>query len=593
VLPDRLDNSFNLSVASPLLEWLPNESLYSLVSRQHCLSGSSLPEQTSRQYFGRFRHGAHHDLPSHLEQFVKRTQGALGNVNAISKQRTLLAYYLAFMTDADLQNAIACMANGSVAHLKLRLGILTSRFRANHPLKACPECMVTDRAKHGWSYWHLQHQFPGVWVCPIHGVPLRESLLKSSGVERFSWQLPASDAFRADEAWHELFRSTPNHPIKLLSDLVIQIVDQAGMRPLDAAHLLDTYRLELLRRQWLTPNGNLRVPEMASSFVDHCKLLRDVAELNALPATHDESKTQLGRLLRTARGGTHPLRHLVLIHWLFGTSESFWRAYAEASNAKEVARNALQETSQSRSVLAEDPRHAKLIQLISAENLSCRQAASKLGIDVGTAMTWAGQAGLQIARRPKKLTPILRKNAIAALGKGADKSEVATQAGVSIVTVTKLLLTEVGLHASWQQARHKKAQNHARKAWQRLLARYRHLGVKYMRSIEPATYAWLYRNDRSWLEEQTPPELPRTRVPGAPRIAWDERDKAISAQVERAVLSLYEQHQSSIRLWQIYQIVPELKAKLSVLERLPLTRRAIDRALGRFKATPPTQRLLS
>ena len=208
-------------------------------------------------------------------------------------------------------------------------------------------------------------------------------------------------------------------------------------------------------------------------------------------------------------------------------------------------------------------------------------------------MAWAGQAGLQVTRRPKKLTPALRKNAITALRRGADKSVVATQAGVSVVTITKLLFNEVGVHTDWQEARHQKAQSHARKDWQRLLARYGHIGVKYMRSIEPAAYAWLYRNDRSWLEQHTPPAVPRTRIPGAPRIAWDERDKELSAEVERAALSLYEQHRSAIRLWQIYQMVPALKPKLSVLERLPLTKRAIDRAISRPKAALPTKRLFS
>lgn len=47
-----------------------------------------------------------------------------------------------------------------------------------------------DLSEHGWLYWHLPHQFPGVWVCPWHGRPLLTSKLKSTGVERFQWHLP-------------------------------------------------------------------------------------------------------------------------------------------------------------------------------------------------------------------------------------------------------------------------------------------------------------------------------------------------------------------------------------------------------------------
>src|SRR3546814_14840989 len=61
------------------------------------------------------------------------------------------------------------MSGASVAHLKFRLGLLTSRFRANHPLKACPACMTKDLDDHQTTYWRLDHQFPGVWHCPVHG----------------------------------------------------------------------------------------------------------------------------------------------------------------------------------------------------------------------------------------------------------------------------------------------------------------------------------------------------------------------------------------------------------------------------------------
>jgi hypothetical protein len=47
------------------------------------------------------------------------------------------------------------MEGDTLAHFKLRLGILTSRFRANHPLKACVVCMAADRNRFGWAYWHL------------------------------------------------------------------------------------------------------------------------------------------------------------------------------------------------------------------------------------------------------------------------------------------------------------------------------------------------------------------------------------------------------------------------------------------------------
>lgn len=82
------------------------------------------------------------------------------------------------------------MRGNGIAHLKYRLGLLTSGLGAAHPLKSCPECMQADLEGHGWAYWRRAHQLPGVWVCPSHGIPLQVSHLKLDQVARFAWTLP-------------------------------------------------------------------------------------------------------------------------------------------------------------------------------------------------------------------------------------------------------------------------------------------------------------------------------------------------------------------------------------------------------------------
>ena len=75
------------------------------------------------------------------------------------------------------------------------------------------------------------------------------------------------------------------------------------------------------------------MPEIAASFLEYAKPLRMLAEMTALPSTVTEAVTQLGRLLRPPRSGTHPLRHLILIHWLFGSAEAFFSSYSKLAIA--------------------------------------------------------------------------------------------------------------------------------------------------------------------------------------------------------------------------------------------------------------------
>lgn len=577
-----MDSAYDLFDNTTQLSWLPDESLFSLISRHHYFSGQALAARTCEQFFEHPRGGSQHDLPSRLAHFVSRTNQCFGDVETVAKNHTLLAYYAVFISPEELNNAIACMAGDSVVHLKLRLGILTSRFRANHPLKSCEACMTEDRSACGWAYWHMEHQYPGVWICQKHGMQLMESNLKATGVERFQWHLPAVGHFRQWPTDTRKARLDGRTALQNLSRQVIDLIANAPDGSIETSRLHEVYRAELVRRDWVTRGGSFRMPVIAASFVDHVKHLRAIPELEALPTTADEAVIQLGRLLRPPRSGTHPLRHMVLINWLFGSAEAFWQAQASALNPPVALPKAIFSPNEKSSDISQDPRREQLIGLLTVQKQSARMAAKAIGIDVGTAMSWAAQAGLSNSRRPKKLVGELRQQTIAELQNGIDKAVVAANAQVSIVTITKLLLSAVGLHAAWRQARVQRARANAREVWVQLLQTHPGVGTKFFRSLEPAAYAWLYRNDRAWLDSHKPDQQALPARTGGLHVLWDERDQTLSAEVKQAAQILRRGAETrQIKLWQIYQAIPALKAKIAALDRLPLTRRAIDQAIQR------------
>lgn len=132
-------------LAAPLLVPLPGESLFSLCSRHHALWGHPTSRRTTVALLGGARAGTQHDLPSHLESLARRTDGHWGNAATLAADRTLLRFYAPFLEERVHDHAVASMRGPSVAHLKFRLGLLTSRFRANHPLKACQHGESADR----------------------------------------------------------------------------------------------------------------------------------------------------------------------------------------------------------------------------------------------------------------------------------------------------------------------------------------------------------------------------------------------------------------------------------------------------------------
>ena len=138
----------------------------------------------------------------------------------------------------------------------------------------------------------------------------------------------------------------------------------------------------------------------------------------------------------------------------------------------------------------------------------------------------------------------------------------------------------VGLQAAWHLARHERACKTARELWRRAVSANPVSGVKAVRILEPAAYAWLYRNDREWLNREVS-SMAKAIPHGGLTVDWDARDAELADTVMKASEAITSaRHGTRIKLWQLYQRIPDLRAKLGRLDQLPLTQRAIRVALG-------------
>lgn len=567
-------------------QWLPCETLFSLASRYHELTGNALSSSTCQQLFGSPRFGAQHDFPCRIDDFVCRTEKLLGTATEIIRQHTILPFYLPFRPQSDENDAILLMRGPTIGSLKYRLGILTSRFRANHPLKACPECMAADIKTQSIAYWHLSHQYPGVWSCPIHNVVLLQSTEKSTGVGRFLWHLPRLDSL-VDSAItagdQEQMRSRGKR-IESLTKLICEYATLPEGFRFDSKLLLETYFCALEEHGFKTIRGPVNLAKIGHAFLNTTEPLRTIRELSALPSNVSEAISQLSRLLRIPRSGTHPLRHLLFIQWLFDDWASFMLAYrlrileqGECCGSSGIA------ICKEEPAVKIDLRTNQLLVMIREKKCAISQAAKQIGIDTATAMVWAAKAGIATPRRPKVLKPDIREGLIRDLKEGHDKQIVASKFGVSVQTITTTLRTEVGLHQQWLTIRAEYAQRDARAMWDSQVMQNPEVGVKAIRALAPATYAWLYRNDREWLRDQVKKRLVVVRSNNV-KLDWVQRDILLSSEVRRVALQIHERMPGAkIFLWQLYQELPELKAKLDVIDRLPLTGKAIENATGRSK----------
>lgn len=552
----------NFELPKILTKWLPGESVFSLASRFHLVCGNASASRTCRLLFGHHRHGLAHDFPSNLDEFARRVEGALGTVEDIASRRTLLAYYWPFLSQARREAAVAQMRGQGIGSLKFSLGLLTSRFRANHPLKACPVCMQLDVAEHHLAYWHHVHQWPGIWVCPRHGAPLQMSVLKATGVQRFGWVLPRSAMLESVDV--------PSEAVPALARLGLFTHCAIGSQPVpafDQRSLALACRVGLAHAGYVRSSGRLDLPRAADALVDHCRPLRCVQELGALPADRAAALQCLYRAVNEGRSLSHPIWHLALASWLFDSAAAWGDAMGgqfEQFSEERPVRNGAR------------PQLSSSTQLVLLNASSARAAAAQLGIDVTTAMAWAADIGVRFERRPKILKGELADRLRAGLATGQDPGGLALSLGVSQGAVARFLRTEPGLRESWKSACLCRARDEARSRWTDLASVNPGSGVQALRTVEPATYAWLYRNDAVWLHAFASQRKTSARQESRPRVNWDVRDRQLANEVERVVLAITKvQPNCAIKLWQLYQRIPQLKAKLTKLDRMPMTLKAV------------------
>jgi len=548
--------------------WLPDETLFSLVSRHHVLSGALHPWITCDRFFGHRRRGSAHDFPSRLDEFAFRTGFAFGDGEQLALRGTLIPFFLPWRDIRLGHQTIAALRGDRIGMLKFALGLLTSRFGAQHPLKACENCIARDRREFGVAYWHRAHQWPGVWICPCHAIPLLASSQKRNGQYRYAFLLPSTvELERAESAWRIEIASS-DELMTRLSRLAAMVLGASGLAPgalNDPSVLATTYRRRMVEIGWLRTAERLDWPALTKNLRGHLDTMACLPEFARLRASRDALRTHLSLLLY-GRSQSHPLRHLLLIAALFPDWNAFLASHNQVGNeCSSIEHEESQSAEKEDSVSSEKP-HV-------AADVSARELARRHQVDVHTAMARRASAGLSATRRPKILKPPVLQRLIACLREGRPKNEAAAMAGISITSVTRILRTEPGLQASWHQQRAEGRQKEHREVWSQLLRQQPGSVLRLLRLQAPAAYMWLYRNDRQWLEVRMRTRIAPTSTGNHVLSRWRGKDEYLAGEIRRA--SLWLSDKGAFGLSDLCQAVPELSNYLCRMHRLPLTQRVL------------------
>lgn len=475
---------------------MTGETLYSWCARYHRLAGNRLAVHSAKQLFGASVAGLLHDLPSNLDDFVARTNGRFGDARSLALERTLLGFFAPFKPVEGISKAIDAMKSQSVARLKFLLALPPSRVTASHPLKACPDCIQQDIDRFGWPLWHLEHQWPSVWICRQHATWLQRSNVKVKGRLYHQWLLP--DDVR-DDHWLDV-DETVTWARPLLERLVAMT---AGLMAepdlnLDRQQLRLSYLAGIKRFGLLRTKGAVRLTEVREEFLYQARGLEKLPGFEFVEQVHERDGGFLGALLRFVRGHKHPVKHLLAMAFLFRDWYDFRETYSSMALSPIWRRSPLAASSH------QDPRRLALAQLVAIEGVTVAEAARQLAVDFDTAIYWAKRDGVPYRRRPRAIRPEMVPDLIHMLMKGVPPAEAAMRSGLPKEAVTTFLKSHQDVRDQVLAIQEERQRDQYRTQLQRTIMENPGVTRAQLRRLPKSGYLWLYRHDREWLAANLP-----------------------------------------------------------------------------------------
>ena len=532
-----------------------------------------------QELFGSMTTSAVVDLPSHLQALINRMPaGARYTVRELIINHTMFPFYAPFMPDKRAEKVFNVMCSNKGNSIHLETGIVASMISMPAFLRFCPQCIQDDKAKWGEAYWHRIHQIPCVMVCPIHGMPIYDSVVKIHEFNKHTFVSVPADVCKIKQ---EIQYSD------ILKENLIKIAMEVEWLLLHYERMLFCkdfrYKYFLLLKQKDLIRGKSSVDQV--SLLEQFLLFygQEILEILQSTVNYDEN-CWLRMIVRKHRKSFHPIRHILMMNFLAGSLEGTiknnirtepfgqgpWPCLNAASNHYQqnlinhviiticsdtrkpvgtfICSCGFVYSRKGPDKMSTDRFHigriktfgavweTKLRYLVEDEKLSMREAARRLKVDVNTVKKYAAILAMNPSWHEKKVYQI----------KLIDKKVEDYQETPEILEYNRIM-------------------------WLERKENFPHECSTTIRKRIPNIYMWLYRHDNQWLKEHQP-FMKRSKLADK-RVDWEKRDKELLIKVQDLVRKSQDSNMKPIRITLSYigKILGALSLLQKMKDKLPLT----------------------
>ncbi len=525
----RRNNASRTTLFPPLL---PDEALISACARYKDYLSPIKDRWITRELFSANHVTTSFDFPVNLTSFVKALpKGHEYSEDYLIDYHTLFSYYTFGLSSDRVTKLRSAMKGPDAISIHHSLGIPASPIPKLQYARYCPICLKEDVEKYGEPSWHRSHQIPGINACAEHAVWLENSnFVIRERSARYSL-VPLRKATTQFELRHlDLSQPLDQHSLWLAKE-AITLLNPAfpHIEPID---LRVRYKTLLAERGFAVFSGRLRIPELLEAF----NKFYPPAFLNELGCQIDvnTNASWLLRNFRLSQERISPIQHLLVIRFLGHDLQSILAKVDKSEDPfgsgpwpclNQVCPSYLKK------VVLQVSIHHKYGEPVGEFRCpECGYTYGRGGPDTSEDDQF----------RKSKITDIgyLWKKRLADQLPIPHRRLRSTARELGVDPKTILRYAEILTRENYESMSKLKTRaidpKERRKQWLDLTKHNPGLGVKALRKLSPATFTWLYRHDRVWLEQHKPAPVKGDNRSDL-RVDWNQRDRAISGQIPAAV----------------------------------------------------------
>jgi len=543
-----------------------DELLYSVLARYHKRSGNISNKDSTLDLFGKKKAYIIPDLTTDLEVLFERVNPFINSsIDEWINYHTLYNYYTNF-TSKEIKQSVQSKMLNSCGNNSLHYSTGQMAWTVKEPVyfRYCPTCFDEDIQMNGETYWRTYHQLPSVFICIKHSVLLKDSSLLMR---------PGNSSF----FYPNIENCLMNHNKSDLSKVDIEMLRHFAVESsklnqkdykFDQLNLLEIYHYLLNREGYVKSNGTIDQMQLEKDFIKTFET-NLLTSMQSMPSGVD-GDCWLRAITRKHRKSFHPIRHLLLIHFL-GESVDTIEQYA----------NKRYSPFGEEPYLCLNPAAEHYLQpvITNLKVTRCKDSKRPVG-------TFSCACGFVYSRKgPDKAKE--DKTKIGRIKVFGDTwlnklHQLVEREKLSYKACSRILKVDTKTIIKYSRQSHRNLINKEsnikadmKQKWLDLIVQFPTLSRTELRKRDPALYMRIYRDDRDWLKKH--PSYIKVSVANNNRVDWVKRDLLMLEKVKKVVADLKTQEKPvKITVNSIGKEINQRSLLEQKADKLPLTMAYIE-----------------